>query len=34
MNGDKVLMIKRFGFWDLPKGKEKKGEEVDLCADS
>lgn len=32
MNGDKVLMIKRFGFWDFPKGKREEGEEVDLCA--
>ncbi|MBT5932049.1 MAG: NUDIX domain-containing protein [Flavobacteriales bacterium] len=32
LNDDKVLMIKRFGFWDFPKGKREEGEEVDLCA--
>lgn len=32
VNDQKVLMIKRFGFWDFPKGKREEGEELDLCA--
>lgn len=32
INDGKVLMIKRFGFWDLPKGKREEGEEEALCA--
>ena len=32
INDCKVLMIKRFGFWDLPKGKREEGEEEALCA--
>lgn len=32
INKKRVLMIKRFGFWDLPKGKREDGEKVALCA--
>ena len=32
INEKRVLMIKRFGFWDLPKGKREDGEKVALCA--
>ncbi|MDB3905091.1 NUDIX domain-containing protein [Crocinitomicaceae bacterium] len=32
INSGRVLMIKRFGFWDLPKGKREEGEKVALCA--
>lgn len=28
----KVLLIKRNGFWDLPKGKLEKGETIEECA--
>ena len=28
----KVLMIKRHGKWDLPKGKKEKGENIATCA--
>jgi 8-oxo-dGTP pyrophosphatase MutT (NUDIX family) len=32
INEKRVLMIQRFGFWDLPKGKREDGEKVALCA--
>lgn len=28
----KVLLIKRNGFWDIPKGKLEKGETIEECA--
>ncbi|MCD6565823.1 MAG: NUDIX domain-containing protein, partial [Bacteroidales bacterium] len=28
----RFLAIKRFGIWDLPKGKKNKGESTELCA--
>lgn len=28
----KVLLIKRNGFWDLPKGKLERGESIEECA--
>lgn len=28
----KVLLMKRNGFWDLPKGKIEKGESIEECA--
>lgn len=28
----KILLIKRKGFWDIPKGKREKGESIELCA--
>lgn len=28
----KVLLIKRNGFWDIPKGKLEKGETIEQCA--
>ena len=31
-NSGKVLLIKRFGYWDLPKGKLEKGEDLKSCA--
>ncbi len=30
--GGELLMIHRRGFWDLPKGKEEKGEAIEECA--
>jgi 8-oxo-dGTP pyrophosphatase MutT (NUDIX family) len=32
INSARILLIKRFGFWDLPKGKLEKGEEPSSCA--
>lgn len=32
INSDRILLIKRFGFWDLPKGKLEIGEEPSSCA--
>jgi 8-oxo-dGTP pyrophosphatase MutT (NUDIX family) len=29
---NKILFIKRLGFWDLPKGKLEKGESIDVAA--
>ena len=32
VQGDKLLFIKRFGKWDLPKGKLEKGEQTEAAA--
>lgn len=32
VNSGRILLIKRFGFWDLPKGKLEIGEEPGFCA--
>ncbi len=32
VDGIKVLLIYRNGFWDLPKGKLEKGESIPMCA--
>ncbi|MBE9488136.1 MAG: NUDIX domain-containing protein [Bacteroidetes bacterium] len=31
-NNEELLMIKRNGHWDLPKGKLEKGEVIEICA--
>ncbi len=32
INDGRILLIKRFGFWDLPKGKREDGEDAAMCA--
>ncbi len=29
---EELLMIHRRGYWDLPKGKQEKGEPIEICA--